>query len=178
MTIIRYCDAGKINAIKSSATHVRRIPRQELIRFMGCHDIPPERLREFEQHRVFIVDDEPDQIEIVRRAIENMRGDFEIESCTSGYDAVIRIGAFQPDLVILDLLMPGLDGFEVCRAIRAVRETRDAKILIVTGHATPENIAAAEEAGADDWLAKPVGVGELRQKVMGLLRMGAAVDGP
>jgi CheY-like chemotaxis protein len=169
MTVIRYCDSGKIKAFKSPVTSVRRIPREELVRFMKAYDIPIGRLEAYEKVRVFVVDDEAAQVEVVQRALEKMPGSFEVESSTSGYDAVIRIGSFRPDLVVLDLLMPNVDGFEVCRAIRSVPETSDAKILVVTGFPTPENIEKARNAGADDYLEKPLRIQPFREKVGALL---------
>jgi len=174
MTVIRYCDAGKIKAIKSPVTGVRRIPRAELIRFMKSYDIPMDRLIEFEQFRVFIVDDEPAQVDIIKRALQKLGASFEVESATTGYDAIIRIGAFQPDLVVLDLVMPEMDGFQVCRAIRNVPETKDAKILAVTGYASEDNIARAKEFGVDDWMEKPVQIGQLSDKVAELMKLPQA----
>ena len=171
MTVIRYCDSGKIKAFKSPVTSVRRIPRDELIRFMKSYDIPLERLEAYEKIRVFVADDEPSQIEVVQRALEKMKGSFQVESSTSGYDAVIRIGSFRPDLVVLDLIKPNVDGFEVCRAIRTVPETGDAKILVITGYPTPENIEKAKQAGADDWLEKPLRIQPFRDKVASLLKV-------
>ena len=171
MTVIRCCDGGKIKAYKSPVTGVRRIPREELIRFMQVYNISPERLEAYEKMRVFVVDDDPTQADIVKRVVQTMKGSFAVESSTSGYDAVIRIGTFQPDLIVLDLIMPKMDGFEVCRAIRNVPETSGAKILVVTGYPTEENIRKAIQAGADDWLPKPIRVDMFREKVASLLKL-------
>jgi len=173
MTVIRYCDSGKIKASKSPVTNVRRIPRDELIRFMKSYDIPVERLEAYEKIRVFVADDEPTQIDIIGRALDKMRGSFEVESSTSGYDAIIRIGSFRPDLVVLDLIMPNVDGFEVCRAIRNVPETSDAKILVVTGYMTSDNVDKAKDAGADDFMEKPLRIQPFRDKVAELLNISA-----
>ena len=174
MTVIRYCDSGKIKAIKSPVTGVRRIPRQELIRFMEAYEISLECLNAYEKMRVFVVDDDQNQVEILTRALESLKGTYEVESSTTGYDAIIRIGSFRPDLVILDLVMPNIDGFGVCKAIKSVPETSDAKILIVTGFSSDENIQKALEAGADDWLPKPLRIEKFLQKVSSLLKVAPA----
>jgi sigma-B regulation protein RsbU (phosphoserine phosphatase) len=117
------------------------------------------------------VDDDLGQRELISRAVQKLNAAFHIESCPSGYDAIIRIGAFRPDIVVLDLMMPNVDGFQVCRAVRSVPDTKEAKILVVTGYGTDENIRRAEVAGADDWLSKPFRVEELRSKVASLLKL-------
>ncbi|MCR4407351.1 MAG: response regulator [Anaerolineae bacterium] len=117
--------------------------------------------------RILIVDDEPDVLTVMSRALAD--GPYELETATDGFEAGLKLSDFQPDLLILDLMMSRVNGFGVCELIRSNPAYQHIKILIVTGYASEENIAHALRAGADDFLEKPVNIRELQQKVQSLL---------
>jgi CheY-like chemotaxis protein len=81
------------------------------------------------------------------------QGPFTIETATDGYEAPVKVGTFRPAVIILDAVMPGLDGIEACRCLRRLAETRDIRILGVTGH--PSVIPVLRGAGADACVTKP-----------------------
>ncbi|MCF8138696.1 MAG: response regulator, partial [Desulfotignum sp.] len=91
------------------------------------------------------------------------------ETAKDGFDAGMKIMTFKPGLVILDLIMPGMDGFEVCRQIKANPDTAHIKVLAVTGYDSEENRQKILSEGADAYLAKPLFKEELMQTIQTLL---------
>jgi CheY-like chemotaxis protein len=118
-----------------------------------------------------IVDDEPQVVDLfVDLLAEDPRG-FLLDTAMDGYEALIKVGTFQPSLLILDVVMPRLDGVEVCRRLKAAPETRAMRILGITGY--PNMIPALMEAGADACLTKPL---ELRLVQKELQRLLASLE--
>jgi excisionase family DNA binding protein len=124
--------------------------------------------------RVLVVDDDATFRE---SAVEYLsrQPNIKVRQAADGFAAGRQVSEFQPHVVILDLLMAGMDGFEVCRNIKASPRSRQMRVLVLTGYATAENIEKAKEAGADLCMAKPVGLDELRDAVLRLAR-GASDD--
>lgn len=116
---------------------------------------------------ILVVDDERAVRESLRRALE-LEG-FEVELVADGEEALTRLrSAPLPDVVILDVLMPGLDGLEVCRRLRA--ELVTVPVLMLTARAEVDSRVAGLEAGADDYLPKPFALAELLARIRALLR--------
>ncbi|MGM0401986.1 MAG: response regulator [Chloroflexota bacterium] len=122
-------------------------------------------------YHVLVVDDDPSTIEITTRALEPLGDAIETATATDGFEAGLQIITFAPDLLILDLMMPDADGFEICRRIRRNPDLADIKILILTAHGTHKNLQRALDAGADDFMHKPVDVKRLGQQVRTLLEL-------
>jgi CheY-like chemotaxis protein/signal transduction histidine kinase len=154
-TIVNYCESGLIDAEKSQVTNYRRIPRAALLRFMKRYQIPEENLLAFERRRVLVVDDDPSVLAFVRETLEDAGG-YDVLTAADGYEALIAIGARRPDLLVLDIRMPKMDGFEVCRNLRANPLTRDLRILAITGVSDEDTRRRILEAGADRCLLKPI----------------------
>lgn len=131
-SVQNYCDTGKLKCEQASLTKYRRIHRDSLISFMKENNIPLERIKARRSVKFLVVDDEPAQVEIVSDMIREMFGNAVIETAGDGYEGCVKAGIFVPDIVILDLIMPKADGFEVCRSIRKVEKTRRAEIIIVS----------------------------------------------
>ncbi|MBS3763191.1 MAG: helix-turn-helix domain-containing protein [Planctomycetes bacterium] len=165
MTIIRYCDSGRIGVIKSPVTGVRRIPRKALIEFMEQYDISMDRLKAFETFNVFVLTDKPSDIETIRNVVEPMEQDFEIESSTGGYAGLIRLGIYQPDFVVVNTDISGLDPAEICQSIRTVTEFRPVRTLAIAGD------SSAQIEGAHDVIGKPVSAASLKDKIRDLLEL-------
>lgn len=103
--------------------------------------------------RVLVVEDDPDVLQMLTSLLSALPQAPVVETAVDGYDALIRVGTFRPTVLILDVVMPKLDGLEVCRRLKAGPDTRDIRILAVTGHAAmAERVVAA---GADACMAKP-----------------------
>jgi two-component system, OmpR family, response regulator MprA len=123
--------------------------------------------------KVLVVDDERAVRDSLRRALE-LEG-YEIEVAADGYEALERLEAGYPDLVVLDVLMPRLSGIEVCRRVRSGGS--DVPILMLTARDAVENRVEGLDAGADDYVTKPFALEELLARLRALLRRSAVEDG-
>ena len=118
--------------------------------------------------RILVVDDDTINIEIMNEILEE---DFLVNVSRSGNEALARIDEFEPDLVLLDIMMPGLDGYETCRQLRQTKQMRHGKIILVSAKAMLSERIKGYEAGADDYLTKPFDAAELVAKVRVFLRL-------
>ena len=118
--------------------------------------------------RVLIVDDNPQNADLME-AYLGATG-YDLRTAADGEQTLRDIAAWQPDLVLLDIMMPKMSGFEVCKRLRADRATRDIAVLMVTALDQPSDIERAVEAGTDDFLSKPINKSELLLRVRALLR--------
>ena len=123
---------------------------------------------------ILVVDDQPDNIEVLQMRLES-RG-YHVATAVNGSEALARIAEVQPDLVLLDVMMPGLDGLEVCRRVRADPSLPYMPIVMVTARSDRADIVAGLDAGADDYLTKPVDQTELMARVRSMLRIKALQD--
>ncbi len=114
---------------------------------------------------ILVVDDEPHVVRLVQANLQ--ASGYEVLVAGDGRAALDAVAAQQPDLVLLDLMMPGLDGYEVCRRIR---EYSDVPVIMLTARGAEIDKIAGLDAGADDYLTKPFGVGELLARVRAALR--------
>jgi len=120
------------------------------------------------RHRLLVVDDDPRIAASLRRAL--LYEGYEVETAGDGVEGLARARRLAPDLVILDVMMPGLDGIEVCRRLRA---EGDVAILMLTARDTTSARVEGLDSGADDYLVKPFAYEELMARVRALLRRGA-----
>jgi len=118
--------------------------------------------------RILIVEDDPDIAELVSRYLD--KAGFVTERVGSGREALRQITARPPDLVVLDLMLPHMDGLEICRSVRAADKTAGLPIIMLTARAEESERIVGLELGADDYLAKPFSPGELVARVRALLR--------
>lgn len=117
---------------------------------------------------VLAVDDDPDVLGTLTRALT--REGYEVGRATSGFEALKLLADRQPDLMVLDIIMPGLDGLSVCRKIRSEDRYADLTILFLTARGQTDDVVAGLDAGGDDYLVKPFEVAELIARVRALIR--------
>lgn len=126
--------------------------------------------------RIFIAEDEPD---ILHTLQYNLRKEgFEIDSSTDGTKALEKLLTSLPDLAILDIMLPGIDGLSLCRAIRARRETSSIPIIMLTARDSEIDKITGLENGADDYVTKPFSIRELIARIKALLRRYKAAQPP
>lgn len=123
---------------------------------------------------ILVVDDQPANIDVLQMRLESQG--YEVATAENGLQALERIAELQPDLVLLDVMMPGIDGLEVCRRVRADPSLPFMPIVMVTAKADRKDIVAGLDAGADDYLTKPVDQTELMARVRSMLRIKALQD--
>ncbi|MBI5367619.1 MAG: response regulator [Planctomycetes bacterium] len=155
MTIIRWCEEGRLRAYRTAGGH-RRIRSEDLESFCRSTGIPLPDEALPAAPRVLCVDDEPAVLDLFRATIEGMPDGFEVATAADGFEAGRLVSTFRPGLVFLDLYMPGLDGYEVCRRIKGDRDTRGITVVAATGHASKKNVDRILECGAVRCLEKPV----------------------
>jgi two-component system response regulator MprA len=124
--------------------------------------------------RILIVDDDRALRDALRRAL--VLADYDVATAIDGEEGLERIAAEPPDAVVLDLGMPGIDGLEVCRRLRAAGDRTP--VLVLTARDEVEDRIDGLDAGADDYLAKPFDVGELKARLRALLRRSASDGEP
>ncbi|QDU70182.1 response regulator [Mucisphaera calidilacus] len=166
-TIIRCFDSGRLNGFRVPGSRFRRIPREELIRFMRANDIPTD---EFESTRktVLVVDDDPQILEVFRELIG---GDerIDLKTASTGYDAGILTEQVRPDLMILDYMLPDINGNVVCNTVRSNDDLGQMKIVIVSGVVNQEEVDGLLRAGADEFIKKPFNAEQLLDRIETLL---------
>lgn len=127
-----------------------------------------------ETHRILIADDVPSNCELLEAYLINI--DCETELAVDGNEALEKIASFKPDLVLLDVMMPKLSGFEVCQKIKSDPATSNIMVLMVTALNELGDIERAIEAGTNDFLSKPVNRVELIKRVENLLKLKGVTD--
>ena len=168
-TIIRCFDSGRLQGFRVPGSRFRRIPRAELLRFMKANDIPTDIL-ESTRKRVLVVDDDPQIVEIFMDVLG--RDDrFEVQSASTGYDAGLLTEQFKPHLVLLDYMLPDINGNLVCDRIRANPDMGKTKIIIVSGVVNRDEIEALLQSGADDFVKKPFNINELVDRMAEMLEV-------
>jgi CheY-like chemotaxis protein len=168
-TVIRCFDAGKIEGFRVPGSKFRRIPRQKLIKFMKENDIPLENL-DSGKKKILIVDDDAEIIELIVDVLVR-DGRFETETASSGYEAGISTQQFRPDLILLDYMLPDINGNVVCQTIRKNPEFESIKIIIVSGVVKRDEIDQLLKSGAEDFIKKPFNIAELTGKIAAVLQM-------
>jgi two-component system, OmpR family, response regulator RpaA len=169
-TIIRCFDSGRLNGFRVPGSRFRRIPRDELIRFMRDNDIPLETIGS-DRKRVLVVDDEPEILSLITDLLEG-DGRFEVCQASTGYDAGIETERFKPHLIVLDYMLPDINGNIVCKRVRASETMPDTRILCVSGVVESSEVDMLKGAGADDFLQKPFDLREMISKIETLLEIG------
>ncbi|MEL7034255.1 MAG: EAL domain-containing protein [Cyanobacteria bacterium J06592_8] len=118
---------------------------------------------------ILIIDDEPDNFDVIETLLSDQ--DYELHYADNGKEAIASLDILQPDLILLDVMMPEMDGIEVCQSIKAISQWETVPIIIVTALATKKDLALCLSAGADDFIGKPVNRQELMARVRSMLRI-------
>jgi two-component system, OmpR family, response regulator RpaA len=168
-TIIRCFDAGRLEGFRVPGSRFRRIPRQSLVKFMQENKIPLDAI-ESGKRKILIVDDDAEIVELIVEVLSR-DGRFETETASSGYEAGIATQRFRPELILLDYMLPDVNGNVVCQTIRKNPEFENIRIIIVSGVVKQDEIAQLLKSGAQDFIRKPFDVTELTDKITAALQM-------
>jgi excisionase family DNA binding protein len=171
-TIIRCFDSGRLTGFRVPGSKFRRIPRDELMRFMRANNIPLDAL-EGPTRRILVVDDDPGILDLFQDVLTR-DGRFEVKGCATGYDAGMLTESFRPHLMILDYLLPDINGNIVCQRIRTNPSLKDTRIIFVSGVIKNDEVKGLMDAGADDFIKKPFNVPALIARMTELLGLDAA----
>jgi len=172
-TIIRCFDNGQLKGFRVPGSKFRRIPREALYKFMRDNNIPTDAL-ESGKRKVLLVDDDPEVVDTINRALQD-DGRFEVRIATNGFDAGMMVKEYRPDLLVLDVMLPDINGKEVCHRVRADPAMEDVRIVCISGMIEDDKIQELKLAGADDFLGKPFDVDVLIEKMCIQLDIEAGV---
>ena len=174
-TIIRCFDNGTLKGFRVPGSRFRRIPRDQLYTFMRDNGIPTDAL-ESGKRKVLLVDDDVGLVELMQDVFAR-DGRFEIRTANNGFNAGMMILEFEPDLVVLDVMLPDINGREVCARVRGDSGLEAVKIMCISGMIEQEKINDLRAAGANDFMNKPFAVEELLGRCCELLDMERAATG-
>lgn len=165
VTIRLWARTGKLPARTTPGGH-RRFEYGDLQAFAGRHGTAMQAAMSGAL-RILVVEDDHQFAAFVVEALRTMNPLPEVDQAHEGFEAGRRLQRFQRNLVLLDLMLPGVDGFAICRRLRNDPETQDIRIIAMTGYDSPENRSRILEAGAEACLAKPFRMAELLEAVTG-----------
>jgi excisionase family DNA binding protein len=171
-TIIRCFDSGQLKGFRVPGSRFRRIPRDQLYAFMRDNGIPTDAL-DSGRRKILVVDDDVDLVELISDALLR-DGRLEVRTVNNGFGAGMMIKEFRPDLVVLDVMLPDINGKEVCNLVRSDKTMDDVRIICISGMVEPERIQELRDAGADDFMKKPFDVDQLVTRVCQLLDVETA----
>lgn len=169
-TIINWIEAGHIEAYRTVGGH-RRIKKLNLESFMQKQGIPiPDEKKGLdERKRILIVDDDAIIVETIVQALEEEAHNYEIISAADGFEAGIQVNHFKPHLLILDIMMPDIKGYDVCKKIKETEETKDTKIIVLSAYMDDVKFKKMKEYGADLCFSKPLPLPQLKKEVANIL---------
>jgi len=167
-TIIRCFDSGQLKGFRVPGSKFRRIPRDCLVQFMKDNGIPMDGFGG-DRIRVLIVDDDPEIIQLFLDALDG-DGRFEVATAQTGYDAGVMTQQFRPDIVVLDYMLPDINGNVVCKTIRENPDLAHIKILIISGMVNPAEVDSLLAAGADEFAKKPFNIEHVIERMVALVK--------
>ena len=168
-TIIRCFDSGGLKGFRVPESRFRRIPREHLYAFMKENNIPTDAL-ESGKRKVLVVDDDRDLVELLVDVLER-DGRFETRAVNNGFEAGMTVKDYRPDLIILDVMLPDINGKDVCLRVRNDKSLEAVKIICVSGMVEEDKIEELHRAGANEFLAKPFETERLIERICALLEI-------
>jgi excisionase family DNA binding protein len=162
-TIIRCFDSGQLKGFRVPGSRFRRIPREQLYVFLHDNGIPTDAL-ESGKRKVLIVDDDEELVELITDALKRDRR-FEVRSVNNGFDAGMMVKEYRPDLIVLDVMLPDINGKEVCQRVRGDKSMNDVRIICISGMVEEDKVSELKAAGADDFMHKPFDVERLVERM-------------
>ena len=168
-TIIRCFDAGRIDGFRVPGSKFRRIPHESLIKFMRENDIPQNNI-DTGKKKVLIVDDDEEIVELMVDVLVR-DGRFDVRTASSGYEAGIITQQFNPDTIILDYMLPDVNGNVVCQTIKSDPAFANTMIIIVSGVVNEGEIQDLLNSGAEKFMRKPFNISDLVDNITGVLQM-------
>lgn len=168
-SVANWIDAGALRAHRTPGGH-RRVQAEDLRAFLLKHNMPvPAELHD-SPVRVVVVDDEPDMAGLIARVIQMAHPEYEVAIAADGFQAGTLVATLTPDVVVLDLRMPGMDGFEVCRTIKSRPDAEFIHVIAVTAYPSEANEQRISSCGAVKCLSKPLDLEVLVEEVESAVR--------
>ena len=163
--VLIWIEEGKLKSYKTPGGH-NRIKKENFLRFLKVHNMPiPEEVKgSIQSKKILIVDDDRNMVSAIRRILV-LTKKYEVAAAYDGFEAGRKLLEFCPDLVLLDIRMPGIDGYEVARSIKQILKGEDIKIIAVSAYFGKEGKEKILSIGADACLDKPFSNENLLQEI-------------
>jgi len=168
-TVQNWVKGKKLRAFQTPGGH-RRVRREDLVAFLKEFGMPLPADLSQDPPMVLIVDDETDILDMLEDLLKSGEVGVKVAKAQNGVDALLMIGETKPDLLILDLMLPGMNGFEVCRKLKSSSGTRGIKIVAISGDHNPAIRERIMAAGADMFFTKPLEMVGFREQCFNLLQ--------
>jgi excisionase family DNA binding protein len=171
-TVIRCFDSGQLKGFRVPGSRFRRIPREHLFAFMRENGIPTDAL-ESGKRKILVVDDDVELVELITDVLDR-DGRFEVRSANNGFDAGMMVKDYKPDLIVLDVMLPDINGKEVCQRVRSDKSMDSVQIICISGMVEDDKVDGLKQAGANDFMRKPFEVDRLIERICQLLEIETA----
>lgn len=172
-TLVGWVKRGRLPARCTPGGH-RRISQSQLLEFMRRHDMPIPPDLAPKTKKILVVEDDPAVQRLLTRVLKALPG-VSVQACAGGLEALILVGKEPPDLLVLDVYIPKINGLEVCKLLKSAPQARSIKIIAITGQVLPRKEEAFLREHADHFLRKPFDNAEITGKAAALLGIGEAV---
>ncbi len=170
-SVMHWINDGKLRTHRTGGGH-HRVTREDLVEFLRKLNIRlPDEL--VARKRILVVDDDAELVKVLSRAFSRF-ADYDVETCGDGINALIRIGQHPPDLVVLDIVIPKMDGMQVCKVLKSQPETRGIKIIAISGQKLPFSEKKLVDIKIDAYFRKPLELKNLTDRAAELLRIEPA----
>ena len=157
-TVIRCFDSGQLKGFRVPGSRFRRIPREHLFAF---------------KRKILVVDDDLELVELITDVLDR-DGRFEVRSVNNGFDAGMMVKDYKPDLIVLDVMLPDINGKEVCQRVRSDKTMDSVQIICISGMVEDDKVDGLRQAGANDFMRKPFEVDRLIERICQLLEIETA----
>ena len=163
--VLKWVASGKLKAYRTPGKH-SRVSIEDFVAFLNLYHmpVPAEFVHTIAQRKILIVDDDRGIVSSLHRAL-TLENKYMIDVAYDGFEAGKKFVVFKPQLIILDIHMPGLDGYQVCANIRSDPGNKSVRILAISGVSETQEIKKIMDLGADDYLSKPFSNKVLKDKI-------------
>jgi excisionase family DNA binding protein len=168
-TVIEWLETGRLRALITEGGH-RGIKQDDLDALLTEMGLPlPAKINLKERKKILVVDDDKIIVDTVVQALEDDENGYELMSAADGVQAELQIARFKPDLIILDIMIPDINGYEVCRKVKSDPATNGIKIIVLSAYLSEEAFVQMRTYGADLCFSKPLPIAQLKKEVAKLL---------
>lgn len=163
-SVANWIDQDLLVAHRTPGGH-RRVGEHDLVHFLREHNMPIPSELDSSPKRVIVVDDDPGVAKLIVRTVKSAHPDYEVIHAHDGFRAGALVATLKPDVVILDIKMPQMDGYEVCQLIKSQPSTKHAEVLAITAYPSPESKKRILDCGARVCLNKPLDMDALLKEI-------------
>ena len=167
-TVLKWYEEGLLKGYATPGSKHCRFTYNELRNFMDTHGFPLEALNETDETRILVVDDDEAIVNVIEKVLTE-KGGYTVKSARNGYDAGLLTDSFRPDLILLDIRLPDIDGRQVCERLRQDPEYKGIRIVAISGYSGEEQIEQIMQSGFDSFIPKPFEGDQLLSKVAELI---------